>query len=282
MSEVQLKEGDELRIIYQEIIEGCSYSPKEFYIKHLCELEKIELTRKQRDFTAKYIREGIPTEAERLKHLFETEEWSDTKDNDITAYRQTIADNEKMVSTVILEQQSVIKRVIEEHRQTLISLLTEKRYLIGTTAEELAERDSTAFMAYLSLFKDKKCSIPIFKTWEDFEQLDELDREDYLKTINELLERFSDKAIRGISVLPFFLNAFSYSKDAIHTFLNKPICFLTNYQVHLFSLGTRNLSVLSQAVGSPPEYFGKVTPDDIVKWYDTQYSIIIAKRKQPN
>ena len=273
-------EADELKMVYQEIIEGCTRSSKGFFIKHLYELEQIELTRKRIEFIQDYVNQGIPSEDDRLTRLKEDGEWSNEKDEDIKAYRQTIADNERMVTQVIAQQQGAIRHAIATNRQQLIALLTERKNLIGTTAEELADRDGSAFLAYLSLHKDRVCMLPLFAAWEEFESLDEETSQKYLDEIDHALGRLNEKNVRRIAALPFFLNSFSYCKDNIQTFLNKPISQLTNYQVHLFSLGSRNLNILAQASGSPPDYFDKVTADAICLWYDQQYSIIIGKRKQ--
>jgi hypothetical protein len=275
----QSTEIDELKMVYQEIIEGCSYSPKGFFIKHLCEIEQIEVTRKRLEFINKYVEQGIPTEDERFLYITQNEEWTATQEGDILAYRQTIADNEKLIHSIIPEQQSAIKNIIEEHKKNLFALLMERKLLIGTTAEELASKDETAFMSYLSLYGDRQCTQPIFNKWEDFENLEETEMSNYIDAIDDVLVKLQEPNIRKISALPFFLNAFSYCKEDIAAFIGKPISRLTNYQIHLFSLGLRNLNILSQAEGSPPEYFEKVKAEDIIKWYDSQYSIILGKRK---
>lgn len=267
-------------MVYQEIIQGGSHSPKGYYVKHLCELEQIELTRKRLEFIHSYIEHGIPTESERIERLKQDEDWSNEKEEDIKAYRQTISDNEKMILGIIPQQQPAIRKLIDENRKTLSNLLIERRNLIGITSEELANKDSSYFLAYLSLFKDPSFSKPLFNRWEEFEALDEVDSSGYLEAIDIALEKITEQNIRRISALPFFLNAFSYSKESIYTFLNKPISLLTNFQVHLFSLGSRNLNIISQAEGSPPDYFDKVCADEIIKWYDTQYQIILSKRNK--
>jgi hypothetical protein len=275
-----ISEIDELKMVYQEIIEGCTYSPKGFFIKHLTELEQIELTRKRIEFIQSYVDAGVPLEADTLTRLKEQGEWSNEKDEDIKAYRQTISDNEKFLGTIIPEQQGAIKKIIEQHKKSLWDLIVEKRTLVGTTAEDLSERDGTYFLAYLSLYRDRFCKERLFTSWEDFESLEEDDSQMYLKAIDSSMSRINDMNVRRIGALPFFLNAFSYCRENVHTFLNKPVCELTNYQVHLFSSGTRNLNILSQAEGNPPDYFDKVTSDEILKWYDTQYSIILGKRNK--
>lgn len=276
----KLSELDTLKVIYQQIVNGCSQSDKGFYVKHLCELEQIELTSKRGEFLSKYVTAGIPTEAERLERLREDEEWTTEQDNDILAYRQTISDNEKLLPTIILPQQPAIKKIIADNRASLIALLVEKRSKVGATADEFSERDMSNFLAYMTIFKDKACTQRLFESWEDFEVLDEAEMHVYLNAIDKAIDGINDINVRRIAAMPFFLNTFSYCKENLSTFLNKPLVMLTNYQLHLFSLGTRNLNVLTQAEGSPPEYFEGIKIDEIVQWYDAQYSVIMGKRRQ--
>ena len=267
-------------MVYQEIVEGCSYSEKGFFVKHLSDLEQIELTRKRIEFIQQYVSKGIPTEDERLKQIMESSDWTEEKEGDIAAYRMTLIDNEKMFSTIIPIQQAAVRKAIDQHKKDLMKLLMARRMAIGTTAEELADRDGSYFLGYLSLYSDRLMTQRLFPTWEDFETLPESKQEEYQNAIDSVLSRFSELSVRKIAALPFFLNPFSYSKDAIYTFVDKPMCHLTNFQIHLFSLGARNLNILSQAEGSPPEYLEKTPAEELAKWYDLQYSIILGKRKQ--
>ena len=272
-------ERDHLKMVYQEIIDGSS-PVKDFFVKHLSDVEFIDVTRKRLALFQKYKDDGIPTEEERLKVLRDSEEWTDQQESDIMAYRLTIADNEKSLISLIPEQQVAIQQLLNEHKQSLRKLLIEKRNLIGATAEECSERDSTAFLTFLSIFKDRECSRPMFSSWTEFEALPEEQIEMYTQAMDEVLGRIHDLTIRTISALPFFLNAFSYTKENVSMFVNRPVSRLTNYQIHLFSLGIRNLNILTQAEGSPPEYFDEVHAEEIIKWYDIQYSMILGKRKQ--
>jgi hypothetical protein len=42
----------------------------------------------------------------------------------------------------------------------------------------------------------------------------------------------------------------------------------------------RNLNILNQSKGSPPDLIGDVTLEKIQSWYDQEYSIIQGKRNQ--
>ena len=71
---------DELRLVYKEIIEGFSHASPEIVVKHLCDLEQIEIVRKRLEFRQSYINQGIPTEEERLKQIIDDGEWGAGKD----------------------------------------------------------------------------------------------------------------------------------------------------------------------------------------------------------
>ena len=107
-------------MVYQEIIEGCSYSPKGFFIKHLCEIEQIELVRKRIEFVDFYIQQGIPLEEERLAIIRNNGEWTDQQEGDISAYKLTITDNEKLIPSLMEAQRPGIRKVIENHKKTLV------------------------------------------------------------------------------------------------------------------------------------------------------------------
>lgn len=273
--------AEELRLIYQEIVEGYTYEPFEnLFIKHLGELDYIELTRKQHEFIKRYSLQGIPTEIERIKRLKQDEEWTENIDSDILAYRQSISDTEKQWLVTIPQQKKVMQTMIDSLRTDLRKALNNRYELLGTTADSLADKDSNNYFAFLSLYKNKECSIPFCNTWEDFEALGEDEVSKYMTAIDKTLERFKEINIRRISCLPYFINVLSFCKDNVYYFLNKPLSKLSHFQHHLISLGVRNLNILSQAEASPPEYFEKINADEIVQWYDIQYSVILGKREE--
>lgn len=271
---------EELRIIYQEVIDGCSPSAKEdIFVKHLTELENIEVLRYKLKSFNKHIRAGIPSEDDRMAVLRKNEQWSQDEDDRITSLRLTISDNEKNLSKyVIVQQQAGVRKAIEKDKQELVELLTRKHDLLGATADELSFRDANVFSLFLSLYKDRTCQTKMFSEPDALDNLDNEEYDDLSDLLQASLEKITEPKLRQISVLPFFLNAFSYSKEDITTFISKPVSQMTNYQTLLFSLGQRNLSVLGQSEGHPPDLFGDTTPNDILTWYDRQYSVILGKR----
>jgi len=271
---------DDLKIIYQEIIKGFSFVPdNSFIVKHLTEIEQIDILRFQRDRLQFHLKEGIPAEKERLQQIIDDEQWNQDQEDEITSLRLTIIDNEKNLKMfVIPSQQEMVRKAIERDKQKMLTLIARKHDILGVTADELSRRDALAYQLVISTFLDPKLTQPKFQKIDD---LDELDAEEYQTVVTQLeeaLTKFSDYNIRLISVMPFFLNVFSYSREHITDFLRKPSVDFTSYQTQLFSLGQRTLHILGQTEGSAPELGEGGSLDDILTWYDRQYSVILGKR----
>lgn len=278
MLQSSITEIEELKILYKEIIDGfTSFEDKGIYVKHLTDLDSTEITQKKQQFYNSY-HKNLPSEEEKLQQLFDSEQWTKQNEEEILSYRYIITDNEKNLKNIIPQQHGPILKIIEANREALRKLLIERRGLIGRTANEFAERDTFYYMVYLCMFRDKNFVSPVFKSFKEFDDLEDEEIQPYADLLDKTLSRYTEENIKKISVLPLFLNTFSYSKDAIHTFLGKPIIQITPYQMSLFSLGARNINILSQSDGEPPTLLDDVKVQDIVNWYDQNHSIIIGKR----
>jgi hypothetical protein len=283
VSEALNQEVDNLRITYNEIIAGFSYfREKNCYFKHLNEIDFGRLSENRRDGFLKFKKEGLPTEAERLKYLIGCEAWSKEKEEEIVECRYAISDNEKHVnlqSNLIPQQREMILKIVNDYRIRLKKLLDEKSSLIGATAESYADVENTQYLIYLGFYKDEQLKTRSFAHQSELEDFEDEELGPYFQFVSGIRERINEDSIQSISVLPFFLNNFSYSKENIQTFLGKPVIDLSSYQLSLFSFGVRNLSVLSNTEGEPPEMLGDVTVRDVRVWFDTQYSVLLGKRK---
>lgn len=273
-----LQEIEELKIIYKEIIDGFSfYEDLGVYVKHLNDLDNIDILNKKQSFLIKYKKE-LPTEEEKLQQLFDTEQWSDALEKQILTYQYIINDNERNLKNIIPLQHAPIIKIIDANKKELNKLLQERRMLIGRTAGEFAERDTFYYMVYASMYKDKDLKERTFEDFSNFEGLEEEEIKPYIEVLEKTLKRFSDENIKKVSVLPLFLNPLSYTKDSIYNFIGKPMAQITPYQMAIFSLGSRNLNVMAQSEGEPPTLLDDIKIQDVVNWYDAQYSVIIGKK----
>jgi hypothetical protein len=273
---------DELKILYQEIVEGVSPSAnRKIFFRHANELDYVEVVRQRHIFFHEYEAKGIPTESERLKISIDSGEWTQDQEDRIISLRYIISDNEKNLGNCIPEQQAGIKLAVQKDKEELMNLLVERQGIMGATCDELSNKDASNYMAFLVSYKDRQCKVRYSNTWAEFDDMDADEIDNLVSSMNQTMNRFVENKIRQISVLSFFLNNFSYCKENVSTFFGKPMVEITNLQTTLLSLGSRNLSILSQAEGHPPELIGETTPNDILTWYDKQYSVIVGKRNSP-
>lgn len=271
-----------LRVLYFDILNGYSYHEnKNFYVRHLSDIENSQVIQKKFYFIEKYKKDGIPTFNEKLKEIIDNNIWTLKLEDDIVSLKYQISDNEKNLKTIIQYQRPLIEQVIESKKKELSKLLLERKNHLGKTCEDFAIRESENYFIYLCLYKDLNLKEKLFEKYDDFEQLEESEIEKLSDIIEKELEFFKEEYISKIAVMPFFLNILSYCKDNIYNFYNKSVISLSPYQILLYSLGTRNLNILNQADGSPPEMFGDTKIEDVIKWYDQNFSIIQSKNN-PN
>lgn len=273
------EEIEKLRLLYGDIVNGSTYLLEHgLYVKHLTELDNISLTRQKSLFTKDNNSQGAPLESERLKAIIASGEWSQENEERILSLKYIISDNEKNVVKLIPQQQNFIKAAIKRDKTELAKLLLERRITLGDTAEDFAETDLQDYLLSISLFKDSACKLPMFNSLDDVQRLQDSQLNLYQHSVKKLFNDFTSENIRKIAVLPFFINTFSYCKEDVGSFLRKPMSQSTNYQLLLFSYGMRNINILGQAQGDPPELMDDISPEQVVTWYDQQYSIILGKR----
>jgi hypothetical protein len=134
-------------------------------------------------------------------------------------------------------------------------------------------------MLLITFFKDRECLTPLLKQ-EDFDNLDSSEINSLLTLFELTVMNFSEKNIQKISVMPFFLNSFMHVKDSVDKFFGRAIACLSSYQNVLLQFGVRNCCVLSNGDKTPPDFTEHTKIEDMVKWYDLEYSILVSKNKK--
>lgn len=262
-------------------MEGSSFEAKtKCFVKHFSEKEGYLLLKKRFELFHYYSSEGVPHESELLKNALENGEWTQEKEDHILELKYHISDNEKNIHNIIPEQRGGIEEIIKDKKKELSEITWERKQILGRNIEDLIDEDINDFVSFLSFYKDEKCNIPLYDSYDIFQRLDmeEINKLNHILSIQ--YHRFTDEKIKSVACMPFFLNKFSYSKEDLMSFLSVPIYNMTHHQTYLFSLGSRNLGILSQAEGSPPDISLDASIESIVHWYDIQNSLIIGKRNQ--
>lgn len=279
--ELKISELEELKLIYYEITNGTSFAPENsLFIKHFSEKESYLVQKKRIELFYYYLKQGVPHESELLKNAFKNGEWSEEKENKILELKFIISDNERNIQNIIMEQRAIIQKAIDQHKKELIDIVYERKQILGKSIEDLIDEDVNDYISYISFFKDDKCKVSAFESFEEFEKIDFQDILKLNKILSSHYEKISELVIKKIAAMPFFLNKFSYTKDNIGNFLGIPLNDLTHHQNHLFSIGVRNLNVLSNVDGNPPDLSLGAKPINLVNWYEIQHSILISKRNQ--
>lgn len=266
-----------LKVIYFDIINGFSVDEETgIFVKHLTEKENAELIRHKLFLIDKFQKDGIPSYEEKLTELIKEGIWSNEDEDKIIELKYHITDNEKFLSKTIPEQWHILQKIIDQKKSELHLKLLEKRELMGRTAEDFANKNSENYFIFLSLYKDEK--LKLFNSYKDFENLEESEIDNYSNLMEKCLSKIKEENIQKISVMPFFLNSFAYAKDRIEVFLNRPISEITPYQLYLISCGQKNINVLEKSEGTPPDLLvGNVNFEDVIKWYDSNYSRLKGK-----
>lgn len=271
---------EKFKIIYYEIIAGSSFVPSlNVFVKHFTELDNLEISKAKQSFLRKYKEDGIPSYQERHEVLIKNDEWSKDKDKHIEFLKTLIIDNEKNIQKVIIEQRPMIERVIQDKRTELAEAIFKKREIFGATSEEFADRDTLTFVAFLGTFNDSPCTDRKFKTFEDFQEISDEESDVFISNMDSSLSKFTEENIKIIAAMPFFINVFSYIKENISTFFGKSMAHISHFQFLLLGLGSRNISILSQIENEPPELIKAEDIQNIVNFYDQQYSVMLGKRR---
>ena len=276
-----ISEIDELKLFYYEVLNGSSFEPtRSFFIKHFSEKESYLLLKKRVELFYYYSKEGVPHESELLKNAIEGGEWSHEKEEKILELKFNVSDNEKNIHNIIIEQRAMIQREIDKKKEELSQMNWDRKQVLGRSVEDLVDYDINDYVSYLSFYKDEQCKNSVFESFEEFEKIDVPEILKLNKILSNHYQKISENIIQKLGAMPFFLNKFSYTKDRIGDFLGVPLNELTHHQNHLFSIGVRNLYILSQAEGNPPDLNLGAKASELVDWYDIQNSIMIGKRNQ--
>lgn len=248
---------EELRIVYGEIIRGCSHFESDIYgdivIKHLTGYDTELLDIKKEKYRKKAEKRGLPTEEQRLKDLTEEGLWGKKKDLAIEASRDFIS---KMTDTrAKMALKSEIRRVteqIEKEEKKLYGLEEEKKDLVGMTCESYSNKKVNDYYVFISLFKDREFKEPLFSE-KEFDEVSEKDLMALIIHFNKVTKKFSQINLKRIAISHFFLNNFYLCKDNPFTFYGRPVVDLTYNQADLFSFGRYFKHVLSEMKGPVTE-----------------------------
>lgn len=242
--------------IYSEICLGYSeniWQNRAVYIKHLSNLDSIQIDSFYEIALEKTKSLGIKTYKEKLDWIVEKKLWNSDKDIEINKQKDYVESLQKTIEKLVFKSQKVqIEGTLKEEIDKLNLLLQEKEVLIGTTAEKIANQKVQFYCIHVSFFKDKELKNNFF-TLEEINNLDDEESYQLLSFYIENLEKFSISNIKKIGISSFFTNIFFICGENLQSFFGKPVYLLTNYQSNLLSLGSYFKNLLSSNPNLPKD-----------------------------
>ena len=271
----------EIKNTYLEIIRGFSFSSElEVYIKHFSDLEKIQIIQKRQEILDRTRLRGVRTEKDSLDYLISENLWSQEKEEEIARLELCVEDNTRQANNMVIPaQKKMILSLVQKDKDALQSMRDERSSLTGMTAEKYADEKYINHYLYFSFFKDDSFKNKFFSERE-FSDLEEDEINDYFKIYSSVLARFSEESFKKIAVSPFFLNSVSFAYEDPRLFLDKSVLEYTNYQFEIFSMGRRNIRVMSESTQNPPIIHSRSKFSDLVSWYDLQSAVSESKKRE--
>lgn len=245
-----------LKSTYLEILDGYSLINSKnlgiFYYKHQTVRESI-LIDKQRDvFIRDAILKGIPTSEEREEDLIKNKIWDKDKNLQIFGLKESLSRLHITKTKVFqTDQIDAVNREILSTEKQLKELEQEKFYILGLTAEILANARVNDFFLKDIFFKDRKLENKLFSN-DEFNDLDNDQIKELQGIFESVINNFNDKNIRTLSISSVFLTSFTLSNNA-YEFFGLPILNLTIFQNQLYKWGMYFKHLVTHCESEIPE-----------------------------
>lgn len=238
--------SDNLKTIYIEILQGYSFLPPGFFIKHISNVDLSEIEQFQSQYFQDAVDQGISTEQERLQYLYANGIWTPENESDLAGERRCY-ENIRLSLTKLFKKLDIDGLTAQsiQIKNKIDSLEIQKRNLIGYTAELYSHKKVNEYYVFSTLYKDKKLTKRYYKR-DTFDDLEEEELDKIIKKYNTIMIGFEDRNIQKIAISGFFLNYFYLCSDNPFFFYGKYIAYLTNNQINLFHNGLKFKNIISE------------------------------------
>ncbi len=231
--------NSKLFLLFAEIKKG--YSKRNFrgspiFIKHLGIVERSYFDYRYQEFYEHAVKQGIPTEDEALKQCVLDQFWTDDDEKEIKKLKDYI-ERLNLTRKNLFKSKEIkaIEDQVREEKVKLIVKLTQRRELLGKTAEEYAGNRSNDYIIYESFYKDEEFKNKLF-SMEDFEEMTYENLIEYILFYNEYMKEFAEINLQKITLLDFF-HLYFLVLDYPTEFFGKPMVDLTDFQTRMILYG---------------------------------------------
>jgi len=204
-----------------------------FFIKHLSHIDYILFEEIQNNYRDNAIKNGLPTEEQKIKFLIKNNLWTEKQELEIENQKSFISSLETTKKKQLLP--SAIEQFSEEikkEKAKLSVLLNERHQLLGLTVEDYAQKLVNDYYIVNNIYQDQNCTKLFFENSE-FDDLPEQEVSDIIGIYNNVMDYFSDENIKKLCLQDFFQSYYFLCDDNISEFFGKPICKLTFYQIKI-------------------------------------------------
>lgn len=267
-----MKDSADTKVIFLEIISSYSFicSPiyGDVYIKHSSKLELLNFEREYLRTLEQAKSKGVPIRLDREKQIIQEGMWTSKQESEIQDNKRMIDGMREQISHSFLHsKRKLFRKEMAGAEQRLNELLLKKDYLIGQTAEKLANKQSTYFQIINSIYTDDKFQNKLVRDELDSKQYEEL-CDLYFTRIN----RINTDTIKSIALSSFFTSMYYMCDENAYFFYGKPLVQLTDYQINLLMYGKYFKNLMSRYGDSlPPEM--SETPDDMIEWFEITQNV---------
>jgi hypothetical protein len=220
-----------------DILKGYSLMPfqsRDVYIKHFSTIDNVNVNEIKDKKIIEAIKRGLSIEKDQAKILSADGLWTQANDDEVFQLKYYISNLQNTKSLLAIPSQiRAQEAIIEEENKKLFELLNKKDNLFGLTAEKWAERESSNYYIYFSLFQDKKMENPLF-SWEEFENIDSDDLNNIILAYNDAMSVLNETNIKYASLSSTIQNFLSFSDNPYYLF-GKPIISMTFFQSNIIS-----------------------------------------------
>ena len=229
-------ETTEYRKIFRDIVQGYSevlVRGQKYYVKHLTSIDQVAIDEIRSSYLDKAIERGIPPRSEVLADLDKEGLWTEENEAEIKRLELFIEQAQKNKTELVLKSQiDNQNKSIQETRKKIDDLLFKRKELLGSNAEDYADKRSNDYYIIKSFFSDKELSIKVFPEEKDYNDLYIDEISDFVSVYNNTFQMFEELKIQEMILQDFYYIYFPFSDDTVGFFGN-PVCHLTYNQLKL-------------------------------------------------
>ena len=240
---------------------------KPAYIKHVSIKDQRYLHKYYEKYKNLALSKGLESEEDRMPYLIKEGIWSAEEDSKIASLKFEIQNLKRTKPQLPLpSQREAMGDTISERNADLMKLLSDKKEIMGKTAEDYATSRSGDEILRSLLFKDHNLTQHLY-TEEEFGELEtwELAKINLIQT--NISERFDDIKIQKAVLRPFFSMYLSLCEN-VGAFYSKPVTSLSIYQLRVVLFGRMFFNIFQYTDDIPDDI--KEDPEKLISFSEMQ------------